>query len=105
MFPLPIKNRTMEKEVLSGALFYSLSAYPEKPDAIDWDYYKKNLSKANYVEEFQKKYEALSIAYPKDTESVKIDDKEKSWVRILKHVVAYYKVISCIYLSVGRDVC
>ncbi len=63
-----------------------MMSFPETPKPIDWDFYKKNISKSNFVQDFQKKYEALTIPYPKDTKSAAIDLKEKEEVR---HVLVH----------------
>jgi len=76
-----------------------LKSYPEAPKAIDWAYYNQNIIKPNMVEDFQKKYGALSIPYPKDTKSAAIDAKEREEVRLPSHVLQN-QVTVCI-LSLG----
>lgn len=44
----------------------SLSALPEKPDPINWDYYRQRISQPGLVDNFQKQFEAVSVPYPKD---------------------------------------
>ncbi|XP_065066369.1 ATP synthase subunit d, mitochondrial-like [Rhopilema esculentum] len=50
-----------------------LTSIPDKPPTIDWDFFAKTIAKPGLVETFKKQYEALSVPYPKDTESVKIE--------------------------------
>ena len=44
-----------------------VNAYPETPQPIEWEYYKNNVSRQGFVDEFQKKYESLKVPYPPDT--------------------------------------
>ncbi|KAK0081899.1 hypothetical protein PV325_011406 [Microctonus aethiopoides] len=50
---------------------------PETAPAIDWSYYKKHVSAAGMVDQFQKEYESLKIPYPADTYTSLIEDQEK----------------------------
>ncbi|ENN73621.1 ATP synthase subunit d, mitochondrial [Dendroctonus ponderosae] len=52
-------------------------AQPEKPPAINWDLYKQKVPIAGMVDEFQKKYSALSIPFPPDTVSGQLNAQEK----------------------------
>lgn len=52
-------------------------AYPEKPPAIDWSYYKGKVPVAGMVDEFQKQYSALNIPYPPDTRKGELDALEQ----------------------------
>ncbi|CAG9771052.1 unnamed protein product [Ceutorhynchus assimilis] len=54
-----------------------VTSQPEKPPAINWDFYKQKVPIAGMVDEFQKKYSALSIPFPPDTVSPQIDSQEK----------------------------
>lgn len=56
---------------------YRVLAQPESAPAINWDYYKQRVPIAGMVDEFQKKYSALTIPYPPDTVSSQIDAQEK----------------------------
>ena len=58
----------------------SLAAYPEKTEALDWAHYRKNISAKGFVDNFQHKYEAVKVPYPKDTSSAEIDALKKSLV-------------------------
>ncbi len=49
-----------------------MNAYPETPQEIEWEEYKKGISKTGLVEEFQKQYAALKIPYPADTSTDKL---------------------------------
>lgn len=57
-----------------------MSAYAEKPEPINWDYYKRNISKPNLVEDFKKQFEALSVPYPKDYATAEIEARMKKTV-------------------------
>lgn len=52
-------------------------ANPENPPAIDWSFYKARVPLPGMVDEFQKKYSALSIPYPPDTLRPQLDAQEK----------------------------
>merc|ERR1711963_1253899 len=53
----------------------SVPALPEKAPAIDFAAYKPKIAVAGMVDEFQKKYEALDIPYPKDNLTATIDQQ------------------------------
>jgi hypothetical protein len=61
-------------------LLYSLNSYPEKPQPINWDHYRKNVAVPGLVDSFLKQYEGLSVPYPKDTTSASIDKREREVV-------------------------
>ena len=44
----------------------AVTSLPEKAPAIDFNSYKSKIAVAGMVDDFQKKYEALDIPYPKD---------------------------------------
>ncbi|KAJ7390171.1 Atp5hp [Desmophyllum pertusum] len=48
-----------------------------KPEPINWDFYTKNVSKPGMVEAFRKAYDAVTVPFPKDVETTKINDTEK----------------------------
>ena len=52
---------------------------PETPEPINWQYYQKNISKANFVDSFKKQFEAVSIPYPKDTTTEEVNKQEKEF--------------------------
>ncbi|EDO34731.1 predicted protein [Nematostella vectensis] len=54
-----------------------LDSVPAKAETIDWAFYQKNISKPGMVESFRKAYEAITVPYPKDTQTAKIDVVEK----------------------------
>ncbi|XP_050301499.1 ATP synthase subunit d, mitochondrial [Anthonomus grandis grandis] len=51
---------------------------PEKPPAINWDFYKQKVPVAGMVDEFKNKYSALNIPFPPDNVSGQIDAQEKA---------------------------
>jgi len=53
----------------------AVTALPEKTPAIDFNAYKSKVAVAGMVDEFQKKYEALDIPYPKDNLTATIDQQ------------------------------
>ena len=80
-----------------------MNAYSEKPAPINWDYYNRNISKPNLVENFQKQFQALSVPYPKDTMTPLIEKHQKEFVSIAiaEHVpVVRIHTMSCCKTSV-----
>ncbi|KGL86103.1 hypothetical protein N301_06355, partial [Charadrius vociferus] len=75
-----------------------LAALPEKPPTIDWAHYKTAVAKAGMVDEFQKKFSALKVPEPVDTQTAKIDAQEQEaakstaeYVRASKARIAQYE--------------
>ncbi|TFK04594.1 DNA damage-inducible transcript 3 protein [Platysternon megacephalum] len=70
--------------VLSAVLLhlYRLTSLPETPPATDWVYYKTAVAKAGMVDEFEKKYNALKVPEPVDTQRDKINAQEQEAVSI-----------------------
>ncbi|XP_033479005.1 ATP synthase peripheral stalk subunit d, mitochondrial [Epinephelus lanceolatus] len=60
----------------SDAIAAKLSALPETPAAIDWSYYKTAVAKAGMVDDFEKKFKALQIPEPIDTQTSAINAQE-----------------------------
>ncbi|KAL7403749.1 hypothetical protein ABVT39_004542 [Epinephelus coioides] len=60
----------------SDAISAKLSALPETPAAIDWSYYKTAVAKAGMVDDFEKKFKALQIPEPTDTQTSAINAQE-----------------------------
>lgn len=54
-----------------------MNSYPETPEQIDWSFYKGKIKKSTFVDSFQKEYDNLKIAYPKDTSSSQLLEKQK----------------------------
>ncbi|XP_076853621.1 ATP synthase peripheral stalk subunit d, mitochondrial [Brachyhypopomus gauderio] len=61
----------------SDAIAAKLASLPEKPAPIDWNFYRKTVAKAGMVEEFEKKFAALSVPEPVDTQTSKINAQEQ----------------------------
>merc|ERR1711872_26336 len=53
-------------KMMQDGYLRSINSLPEKLPAIDWAAYKGRVAPA-MVDDFQKKYEALQVPYPKDT--------------------------------------
>jgi len=56
-----------------------VAATPAEAPALDWDHYKAKIAKPGLADEFQKKYQALTIPYPTDPDNLTaaIDAQEK----------------------------
>ncbi|KAI7803481.1 ATP synthase subunit d, mitochondrial [Triplophysa rosa] len=61
----------------SDAITAKLTSLPEKPVTIDWSYYRSVVAKAGMVDEFEKKFSALKVPEPVDTQTAKIDAQEQ----------------------------
>ena len=59
---------------------FSLNAYAEKPEPINWEFYERNISVPNLVKECKMQFEAVSVPYPKDTASAAITQQQKEFV-------------------------
>ncbi|OAD60742.1 ATP synthase subunit d, mitochondrial, partial [Eufriesea mexicana] len=76
-----LAERISESERAAFTTFKSVSdkylqrmmANPAELPQIDWSYYKKTVVTPGLVDKFQKEYEGLSIPYPADTYTDKID--------------------------------
>ncbi|XP_078081401.1 ATP synthase peripheral stalk subunit d, mitochondrial [Mustelus asterias] len=76
---VPPNQKTMFNalKTRSDALSSRLTSLPEKPSTIDWSYYRKVIMKPGMVDEFEKKYGALKIPEPIDTQKDKINTQEQ----------------------------
>ncbi|XP_026851731.2 ATP synthase subunit d, mitochondrial [Electrophorus electricus] len=76
---VPPNQRAMfnNLKTCSDAISARLASLPEKPAPIDWSYYRKTVAKAGMVDEFEKKFAALSIPEPVDTQTSKISVQEQ----------------------------
>ncbi|XP_062886942.1 ATP synthase subunit d, mitochondrial [Mobula hypostoma] len=61
----------------TDALTSRLTSLPEQPPALDWNYYRKMIIKPGMVDEFEKKYNALKIPEPVNTQTGKINAQEE----------------------------
>ncbi|XP_019349906.1 ATP synthase subunit d, mitochondrial [Alligator mississippiensis] len=77
---VPLDQRVMFNtlKTTSDAISSRLTSLPEKPPAIDWAYYKKTIALPGLVDEFEKKFSALKIPVPVDSETAKVDAQEKA---------------------------
>ncbi|XP_077379767.1 ATP synthase peripheral stalk subunit d, mitochondrial [Festucalex cinctus] len=82
----------------SDAISAKLTSLPESPAAIDWSYYKSAVAKAGMVDDFEKKFKALKIPEPVDTQTSAINTQEveadkdaKAYVEASKARVAEYE--------------
>ncbi|XP_066498168.1 ATP synthase subunit d, mitochondrial [Hoplias malabaricus] len=76
---VPPNQRTMfnNLKTRSDAIAAKLASLPQKPSPIDWSYYRKAVVKAGMVDEFEKKFAALTVPEPVDTQTAKIDAQEQ----------------------------
>ncbi|KAM4531574.1 ATP synthase peripheral stalk subunit d, mitochondrial [Odontesthes bonariensis] len=70
------RNMFNNLKTRSDAISAKLSSLPEKPAAIDWSYYRSAVGKAGMVDEFEKKFSALKVPEPVDTQMAYIDAQE-----------------------------
>uniref|UniRef100_A0A8D8Q448 ATP synthase subunit d, mitochondrial n=1 Tax=Cacopsylla melanoneura TaxID=428564 RepID=A0A8D8Q448_9HEMI len=75
-----------------------VSALPEVPPKIDFAAYKSKIPIPGLVDTFQKQYEALSIPFPADNETAKINEAEKlvmaeaqKWIAESNNRIAQFK--------------
>uniref|UniRef100_A0A8C4QII0 ATP synthase subunit d, mitochondrial n=1 Tax=Eptatretus burgeri TaxID=7764 RepID=A0A8C4QII0_EPTBU len=72
-----------------------LAALPEKTPTIDWAYYRKHVPQTAMVNDFEKKFMALKIPQPEDTQTSKINAQEKeSEHSALKYIAASNAIIA-----------
>ncbi|XP_040043360.1 ATP synthase peripheral stalk subunit d, mitochondrial [Gasterosteus aculeatus] len=60
----------------SDAISAKLTSLPEAPVTIDWSLYKSKVAKVGMVDEFEKKFKALQIPEPVDTQTSAINAQE-----------------------------
>ncbi|XP_029914943.1 ATP synthase peripheral stalk subunit d, mitochondrial [Myripristis murdjan] len=75
---VPPNQRSMfnNLKTRTDAISAKLASLPEKPPAIDWNHYKTVVAKAGMVDEFEKKFSALKVPEPVDTQTSLIDTQE-----------------------------
>lgn len=61
----------------SDAISAKLTSLPAKPPTIDWAAYRATIAKAGLVDEFEKKFNALTVPEPQDTQTEKINAQEQ----------------------------
>ena len=87
----------------SDAVAAKLTALPAKPPTIDWAYYRTTIAKAGLVDEFEKKFNALTIPEPKDTQTEKINAQEQEVVSIFDVLIFLCSVLSYIFIFGRRN--
>uniref|UniRef100_A0A8C6UNN2 ATP synthase subunit d, mitochondrial n=1 Tax=Neogobius melanostomus TaxID=47308 RepID=A0A8C6UNN2_9GOBI len=60
----------------SDAIAAKLASLPETPVVIDWNKYRKAVALPGMVDEFEKKFSALTIPEPVDTQTSRINAQE-----------------------------
>uniref|UniRef100_A0A1A8R0G5 ATP synthase subunit d, mitochondrial n=2 Tax=Nothobranchius TaxID=28779 RepID=A0A1A8R0G5_9TELE len=60
----------------TDAISAKLASLPESPAAIDWSYYRSAVAKPGMVDEFEKKFSALKVPEPVDTQTANINAQE-----------------------------
>ncbi|XP_066516934.1 ATP synthase subunit d, mitochondrial-like [Hoplias malabaricus] len=82
----------------SDALSAKLASLPEAPAPINWAYYKSVVAKAGMVDDFEKKFTALKVPEPADTQSSTISAQEAeanknavSYIEASKSRIASYE--------------
>uniref|UniRef100_A0A1A8GUY5 ATP synthase subunit d, mitochondrial n=1 Tax=Nothobranchius korthausae TaxID=1143690 RepID=A0A1A8GUY5_9TELE len=60
----------------TDAISAKLASLPESPTAIDWSYYRNAVAKPGMVDEFEKKFSALKVPEPVDTQTANINAQE-----------------------------
>ncbi|KAL6481647.1 hypothetical protein MHYP_G00097270 [Metynnis hypsauchen] len=82
----------------SDAVSAKLASLPEAPAAIDWAYYRGVVAKPGMVDEFEKKFSALKVPEPADTQTSAINAQEAeanknavSYVEASKARIASYE--------------
>lgn len=60
-----------------------MQQYPENVPKIDWAHYKKQIPVAGMVDNFQKEYESLKVAYPADKYTSIVEEQEKDAVSFI----------------------
>ncbi|XP_068448553.1 ATP synthase subunit d, mitochondrial [Clinocottus analis] len=60
----------------SDTISAKLMSLPETPVTIDWNLYRSTVAKAGMVDEFEKKFKALQIPEPVDTQTNGINAQE-----------------------------
>ena len=78
-----------------------MSAYAEKPELINWDYYGKKISKSSLVGDFKKQFEALTVPYPKDYATPEIEQRMKNSVSSVVLIVWPDRDAGMVVNSVG----
>ncbi|XP_043260580.1 ATP synthase subunit d, mitochondrial-like [Colletes gigas] len=93
----PLVERIPESEKTTLAVFKTksdqflrrMTANPEAAPKIDWAYYKRTITTPGLVDKFQKEYESLTIPYPPDNYTAKIEAEEKETLVKIEEYLRY----------------
>lgn len=75
---VPPNQRSMfnSLKTRTDAIAAKLNSLPEKPALIDWSHYKIAVANKGMVDEFEKKFSALTVPMPVDTQTSTINAQE-----------------------------
>lgn len=91
---IPPNQRTIASSLKSWneTLTSRLASVSEKPPTIDWAYYKANVAKPGLVDDFEKKFNALTVPVPEDKYTALVDAEEKEDVKNCAEFVSESKL-------------
>ncbi|XP_034936099.1 ATP synthase subunit d, mitochondrial-like [Chelonus insularis] len=72
----------------SDGFLRRMNDFPETVPAIDWEYYRKNVTLPGLVDNFQKQYESLKIPYPEDKYTSHVEEQEKIAMKAVQDYLA-----------------
>ncbi|XP_026870607.2 ATP synthase subunit d, mitochondrial-like [Electrophorus electricus] len=85
------RNMFNSLKTRSDAISAKLASLPEKPASIDWAYYRSVVAKPGMVDEFEKRFNALKVPEPVDTQTSAITTQE---VETNKDAMSYIEASS-----------
>ncbi|ELV11587.1 ATP synthase subunit d, mitochondrial [Tupaia chinensis] len=68
-----------------------MAVLPKTLPATDWAYYKANVAKAGFVDDFEKKFNDLKVPVPEDKYTVQVDAEENEDVKSCAEFVSLSK--------------
>ncbi|KOB76246.1 H+ transporting ATP synthase subunit d [Operophtera brumata] len=84
--PAEQKTNLAAFKIKSDSYLRRVLANPPEVPKINWAQYKNTIPVAGMVDNFQKQFEALTIPYPADTLTAKVDAQ---WAEIKKSIEAF----------------